>query len=256
MTIICGDLLSNIENDSKLVNLWSQAASGDRIPLETEKVMIVEALSQFDPELGFRAKSILDNEQRTNIVENLEIPKGRMACRPAGITKADLIKMGMFIPQDKFEEKYGPDFTVQINESDAAIIDLEYEGSTKSVVYLVHELGHAIADDIQRESKKNFREFSSDELEEQAYLVQGIFSHYTKQSSPESLVASGQQDGEALGISWERAQQYKSADSTLKKALETGFHQRGAFLITALGGGASLIDKPSPSIDKNIIPGQ
>ncbi len=151
------------------------------ISLDVAKGLIVDALTDFDAALGQRAADILYNDARTNILEtaNPEIVEVQMY-RPAGVTHADLVSSGMLIPDyaERFNTKgYGADggpFTQQINDSDHGIIDLVYRGTPNAVSWLAHELGHAIADDIQIENGRSFQDFTSDEQEEQAYFVQNI----------------------------------------------------------------------------------
>ena len=137
------------------------------IPLEMAKETIISALNDFDPILGRRAAEILHNEGRLNAIEVAMPRTSMMACRPAGISIADLKSMDMHMPD--FEDRFAPDFIRQDNPEDYAIIDYEYDGSEASLKYLAHELGHAIADDMQREQGRSFRDYSLDDLEKQAY---------------------------------------------------------------------------------------
>tara|TARA_B100000780_G_scaffold273024_1_gene236027 strand:+ start:749 stop:1513 length:765 start_codon:yes stop_codon:yes gene_type:complete len=183
------------------------------IPLQTAKNIILHGLQEFDDELGRRASEILCDEKRCNIVETERPDKGMMACRPAGITLEDLQNADMYIPD--YQERFGPVFVRQDNPEDYAIIDFEYHGTPYSLLYLAHELGHAIADDLQREKGVSFRHLTSDQMEEQAYFVQSIMAHYTGQMSPENDPA----DMSAMKISWQRACQYKNANENFEHAV-------------------------------------
>ena len=184
-----------------------------RISLQTAKNIILHGLQEFDEELGRRASDILCDERRCNIVETGRPDKGMMACRPAGITLEDLQNADMYIPD--YQERFGPAFIRQDNPEDYAIIDFEYHGTAHSLLYLAHELGHAIADDAQREKGVSFRDFTSDQMEEQAYFVQSIISHYTGQNSPEN-----DPEGDSfIKISWQRACQYKNANENFEHAM-------------------------------------
>lgn len=183
------------------------------IPLQTAKNIIVQGLQKFDDELGHRASDIFYDEKRCNIVETEKPDKGMMACRPAGITLEDLQNADMYIPD--YQERFGPAFIQQDNPEDYAIIDFEYHGTAHSLLYLAHELGHAIADDVQREKGVSFRDLTSDQMEEQAYFVQSIIAHYTGQISPEN----DPEDISAMKISWQRACQYKIANENFEHAM-------------------------------------
>lgn len=201
-----------------------------RIPLQTAKDIIVQGLQDFDDALGRRAFDILNDEKRCNIVETDKPNTNMMACRPAGITIADLQNADMYIPD--YEEKFGSSFSQQDNPEEYAIIDFEYHGTPLSLLYLAHELGHAIADDLQREKGYSFRDFTSGQMEEQAYFVQSIISRYTGQNSPENDPKSVSD----LKISWQRACQYKNANENFEHALTLDKEQRHIMVAAVLSG--------------------
>ena len=220
----------------------------DYTPLAEAKIAIITTLSKFHQDLGQRAADILYNDDRMNIVEMPEHPKGVMQCRPAGLTKEHLIKNDMYMPD--FAQRFGPDFTEQENPTDQAIIDYEYDGSPSSIVYLAHELGHAIADDIQKENGKSFKDFTNTQAEQQAYFVQSIYSHYTGQASAESTQAQiVQQDdlnkGE-LKVSWERVNQYNYANDQIQNGISMGMDERRELMVKALGETAETEQNVQP----------
>lgn len=189
------------------------------IPLQSAKNIIISALDQFDPELSGRAAGVLFNEERLNISEVTEAKTNMMMCRPAGMTMEDVKAADLYIPD--FAEKFGPHFTRQDNPADHAIIDFEYDGSPRAIVWLSHELGHAIADDVQRENGHSFKDFSMDEMEQQAYFVQHIVSRYVKDNISSPDVKSDDLGEDVLKMSWDRANQYTNAGKTYETALET-----------------------------------
>lgn len=220
----------------------------DYISLDDAKTSIIEALNRFHPSLGTRAAEILYQDDRLIIDEQAEPRTGMMQCRPAGITLAHYEENNMVIPD--FEKKYGPHFKTQENpgtfeSGTRAVIDFEYTGTPESVLYLAHELGHAIADDIQNENGRSFRDFSSDEAEQQAYFIQNIYSHYSGTASPEAQTEHEKSD---MRISWERVNQYSSARAEFEKGLSINPAERESLIIRALGG-MTAPEKPNPSPD-------
>ena len=180
------------------------------LPLDSAKKLIISALDQFNPALGVRAASVLYDDKRAHIVEVDKSKTNMMACRPSGITNDDLAALDMYMPD--FAEKFGPHFTQQDNPTDHSIIDFEYDGSYRSVLWLGHELGHAIADDVQRENGHSFKNFSSAEMEEQAYFVQHIVSRYLRANVDLQHERSDDDLGENISsMSSDRATQFNNA---------------------------------------------
>lgn len=208
-------------------------SSNRYISLEEAKISIITALNQFHPELGRRASQILYNDKRMNIIENPDNKTGMMMCRPSGLTLEHLRKNDMYL--EDFERRFSPFFTKQDNPEDYAIIDYEYDGSSDSVTYLAHELGHAISDDIQNENGRSYEDFTPAEAEEQAYFVQNIYTHYTRQPSAESSYQDDLKKG-TLKISWERACQYRNAQIAFERGLSMNMEGRRNLITQALGG--------------------
>lgn len=212
----------------------SQIEDQDRyIPLEQAKLDIVDALTQFHPSLGAHAQAILSDERRLNIVEVPEGSAVMMQCRASGVTPED-IRNSEYYKED-FEKEFGPHFTQQHNLEPYAIIDYEYDGTANRVVYLAHELGHAIADDLQIQRGLSSRDYISAEAEEQAYFVQSIYTHFTGQPSSESTYIA-EHKGELTNI-WERAVQYGRAETRFEAALALPQSDREAAYIEALTSG-------------------
>lgn len=204
----------------------------NKIPLSTAIREIVFALSEFDPNLGERAHNILSNQEQCNIVEVEEPQTRMMACRPAGVTEVDLKASDMYIPD--FAEKFGPHFTEQENLTDRAIIDFEYDGTPQSIIWLAHELGHAIADGIQQENGHSFRDFSMSEMEEQAYFVQKIVSQHVRTKFSEPHLRDSDLGEDVLSMSWERAIQFANAGTVYEKAVNETGQVRSDIVIQAL----------------------
>lgn len=199
------------------------------IPLEKAQQQIIEALSAFEASLGRRAAAFFQDSARFNIIEHPGEEAGMMQCRQVGLDVADLKRMDMYMPD--FAARFGPDFTEQINAGDKAVIDFKYVGTPESVKYLAHELGHALADDIQRENGKCFRDFSVDQLEQQAYFVQSIVGHHLNGAAPEI-------ENSKIAQSWQRAVAQGGAQNLFKEAMITEGHGRTQKILEALGGNA------------------
>lgn len=146
-----------------------------------------------------------------------------MQCRPAGLTEEHLKANDMYFLD--YKERFGPSFTNQKKSEELAIIDYEYDGSQSSVVYLAHELGHAIADDIQNERGARFSDFTPAEAEEQAYFIQNIYSHYTGHPSAESSCQDDANKGK-LKASWARVNPYGNAQIEFEKGLSMDIEDR------------------------------
>jgi hypothetical protein len=214
------------------------AKTNKYIPLEEAKASIVSALNEYHPELGTRAAEILYNEERINIREVSEDTPdrtGMMQCRPAGINEAWLTENDMLISD--FKERFGDYFEGQTNDAEnaQAIIDYEYDGTQQSIVYLAHELGHAIADDIQTENGKSFLDFTPNECEEQAYFIQSIYTHVTGKESTESAYLEERNKG-TLQEPWARANLYENSNKEFKKGLACSHDDRKNLFTKALGG--------------------
>lgn len=136
-----------------------------KITMEESKTLIIEALNNFDRSLGIMAEEILSDPARMNITEQ----NGRMMqCRPAN------------------SEIPGME-----NDKPFAIIDFDYNGTIGSTIYLAHELGHAIADDLQRAAGHGYKGTPAHMFETQAYLVQNIiYDHLKAHADPNIACAA------------------------------------------------------------------
>jgi hypothetical protein len=206
----------------------------DYIPLADAKNVIITALDKFNPELASRAASVLYNEDRLNIVEVAEAKTNMMQCRAANVTMEDVKAADMYISD--FSERFGPHFTRQDNPTNHAIIDFEYDGTPRSIAWLAHELGHAIADDIHIENGRSSKNYSGGEHEEQAYFVQHIVSKHLKDNLPPPDVQDENLGQDVLKMSWDRATQFTNAGRVFEEALTKANipNERGAAVIKAL----------------------
>lgn len=146
----------------------SPAAAGQPlIPPLQARVLIVEALHAADPALADRAAAILEDPARLNMRFVTPGAGVMMRCRPARLAAADAP-----VPPDP--ERFAPQFARHDNPAPHAIIDYEYDGTVGGVIYLAHELGHALADGAQNENGFSYRTNPAHMQETQAYFVQHI----------------------------------------------------------------------------------
>jgi len=142
------------------------------------KALILEALEAFSPALAARAATIL-NSARLNLHQVAPGEIGMMRVRAAGLRQEDTLGIDATdLPQDKKDElktRYPDDAN---EKGEQAIIDYDYDGTARSVIYLAHELGHALADDLQNEAGYTYRDNPVHLEETQAYLIQHIVNRY------------------------------------------------------------------------------
>lgn len=144
------------------------------IPPSMAREIITSAITDFDPDLGRRASQIFDSGFREavaddriqDIGETIElsdsmwqvrtVPQGQcrvMRCLPANSDATDLDPA---------------------NPNDHPVIQFEYDGTIGSLIYLSHELGHGIADQIMNESRFTSKTNPEHMKETQAYFVQNV----------------------------------------------------------------------------------
>ena len=207
--------------------------SDEDIPLENAKNLIIAALNQYHPELAKRAADILERDGHT-ILDNPKKITNMMQCRPSGAEEITDENHPMYISQGDFDKRFGPNFTELGNTRKHAVIDYEYFGTPHSVIYLAHEIGHAIADDIQVERGLSHKDFSLDQQEEQAYFVQSIVSHYTSIPSPEALASDNLKSQFEKS---DRPKQFKAANNRFNVGLSmNSLEQRHKQMTMALAG--------------------
>lgn len=156
------------------------------VGLQQAKQMIIDALEDFDPRLGQAARDVFNDSRRLNIQVMPEGETGiMMRVRPADLTKED----AMSIDKHPDIERLRKNFPIDHNPEKFAIIDFQYDGTMTSVIYLAHELGHAIADDYQQRHggySKNPQHME----ETQAYLVQSIFTAHLQENTNPAIAAA------------------------------------------------------------------
>lgn len=211
---------------------------GGEVPLELAKRMIVSALGAFDPQLGKLAEDVLYDARRLNIVEGGDVgPSGfsMMQCRPSGLTKDDLEADGRLWDQDAFEREF-PGFTEQENLHGPAVVDFRYAHSKNCVLYLAHETGHAIADDLQRERGRGFRDFSAHQQEQQAYFIQSVVAHAVDPGFNRESASYAAASALRLANEFNRDSQRYDAYTDFEKAQALPAASRSVYIQQLLGG--------------------
>lgn len=162
--------------------------------------MIVAALSNFHPELGQKAEEIFaagfDTAIQDNFIEefdfenSVDITADTSRWRIRQIEKVEPVGFQLMrcVPAKAQRSELLPN-----NPHDHAVIQMEFDGSLNSMVYLAHELGHAIADDYQREKGNSYKSNPKHLTETHACLVQNILYAYLQDhEDPEIRAASYQ----------------------------------------------------------------
>ncbi|MEO0391871.1 MAG: hypothetical protein AAF213_01345 [Pseudomonadota bacterium] len=159
------------------------------------KAVIVEAAMAFDPQLGARVKAVCDDPDRFNIreVEPGTARMMRVRTRDCAMTENNPLfvsaeRMGEedWARWQAWEQETGkPAFTLNANDTGKAQIDYEHDSTVTATTYLAHEIGHAVADDIQWGTRNTNSDNPKHMAEIQAYALQHIvLSHLTQQSDP------------------------------------------------------------------------
>lgn len=145
-------------------------AAGFHVELEDSKKLIVDALRSFSPELGDKAAAVFGNPERLNIKPADEGKGIMMRVRAGGLEQKDAMSFAGHKDYAMLKEA----FPIDHNEKPYSIIDFQYDRRIHALVYLAHELGHAIADDDQQAARRSYRDNPRHMEETQAYLVQSI----------------------------------------------------------------------------------
>ncbi|MDB5491744.1 MAG: putative peptidase oligoendopeptidase-related clade 3 [Micavibrio sp.] len=124
-----------------------------RFTIPESRQLIINAFSDFDPELGRRAQAIFENPARWNLQEVAPGECRMMRSRPA----------------ESPANQYNP-----ANPLPHSVIDYDFDGTIDGVIWMAHEIGHSIADDCAREAGGSFRNTPEHLNEFQAYLPQQI----------------------------------------------------------------------------------
>jgi len=161
------------------------------LPLNEAMLEIIEALNNFLPELGQRAQKILNNPGQVENVKAVEKGKAtKMFCQQAGLSKDYLMQRGMLSAEYSNEAINDG----VINNKDFATIHLDYDKTFNGAAWLAHELGHAIADDIQGKAGFDYVDNPIHMEEVQAYIVQNIFRNHLMKSEESAIASQAKSD--------------------------------------------------------------
>lgn len=172
----------------------SEAPGTQCVSLERAKTLIANALHATSEELGARAAELLNNPARLNLLEVAPGACQMMRCRASLLSAEDVEKSHDALKAIGIEppapEALREEFRQFDNPEDYAVIDYEYDGTLDGLVYLAHELGHALADDLQREAGFTHRDNPGHIEEVQAYIIQhAVYQHLTCNPSINSDLA-------------------------------------------------------------------
>jgi hypothetical protein len=123
------------------------------------------------------------------------------------------------LPAESEKSQYDP-----ANPHPYAVIEFQYDCTIDSVVYMAHEIGHAIADDYGLEAGHTYQDNPSHIKEMQAYLVQHIIHDHLQNHTDPSIADAA-------------SSQFKS---TMRKSIQdlpdnSGMEERPMSLLTSLG---------------------
>lgn len=144
------------------------------ISLDEAKNHIIEALTQFDPSIGQEAAVLLAKGSPRNNIREIDGPLRVMGVRPPGLKEED----ALIHPDAEIAASIAEHFPDRGNNLDHAVIDYEFNGSLEAVIYLGHEVGHAIAYDRQNDIGNTYQENPVHMEETQAYFTQAIVTHH------------------------------------------------------------------------------
>ncbi len=220
--------------------------SGLRFSLEQAKSMIIAAFDRFDPELGQQARAILATAHYKDGAAGIRAEDAYRAVAYDGTISGDnpylradyridvaagarwditavppgQSRLMRTLPASSTASRYDP-----ANPYAQAVIEFEFDGTLNSVVYMAHEIGHAIADDYGREAGHSYRDNPSHLPETQAYLLQHVMYDY---------LIDGQGDAEIAAS----ARQHSGAtlrDAIMRLPQESEMEDRPMSLLVALG---------------------
>ncbi|MBI1214247.1 MAG: hypothetical protein GC185_00345 [Alphaproteobacteria bacterium] len=169
---------------------------GPRFSFDKSRALIIEALENFDPALGQKAREIFeagfDAAIQKNFIEDLSATmltedESRWRIRHVESGKMHIMRC---LEAGSEATEWDP-----ANPNAKAVIQFEYDDSINSTIYLAHELGHAIADDyIRAPDGQKFGDNPKHMDEFQAYVVQNIvYDHLMKSDDPAVAKAAKEQ---------------------------------------------------------------
>jgi len=181
--------------------------SGRRFTLEESKSLILSALEDFDENLGKTAKDILATAQYKNGADglkseaafrNLPYDGTRQNTENPYLSKDYKLEAGKgsqwnieavppgqcrlmrCLPAKSEQKQQGENAYDPANKNDHAVIEFQFDGTIHSVVYMAHEIGHAIADRYGQNAGMTHRDNPAHMPEIQAYLAQHIVADALK----------------------------------------------------------------------------
>ncbi len=196
-------------------------AATRRFSLAESKALVIEAMTAFDPRLGQKAAEILktahysggdadlqvEAEYRALAYDDsyphdggdnpylaadhkLNVPEGaRWDIRPVPAGQCQLMRcLPAESPQQEYDMGGAGKFYDPANPHKQAVIEYQFDGTIDAVVHMAHEMGHAIADDYQREAGHSYRDNPQHMQETQAYLTQHILYDHLRRH-PDRTIA-------------------------------------------------------------------
>jgi hypothetical protein len=154
----------------------TELSTGRAIPPEESKKLIIKALGNFYPPLGEKAGAFFAAGFDAS-VEHPHIEKQ--------ITQSSSRWQIAFVPRGKTRTQNTVPADSPANPNPRSVIQYDYDNSINSTVYIGHELGHGIADELIRgKDNKKFGDnpLNLDEL--QAYVSQSIVYDYLRPKPP------------------------------------------------------------------------
>ena len=129
--------------------------------IEDSKKLVIDAFRAFDEDLAARAEKIINDKKRC-VLRDLDSlgPKDirQMQCQPA---------------------------ETEDNPGTFAVVRLDYDGTINDAVYLAHEVGHAIADEMVRNAEFKHDDTKAHMHEIQSHLLQhAMYDHLSKHDDP------------------------------------------------------------------------
>lgn len=186
------DAVSELHEPNNTRHIDPFSISNVLFSLPDAKKLIMQALKGFDPKLASCADDILFDDSRLNI-HNVEIGQGgMMRCRAAGLKMDanDDMRLENAGLSEEFVSSLRERYKFDDNEhGEKAVIDFDYNSTIGSVIYLAHELGHAAADDYQRNNNYSYTTNPSHMAEVQAYFVQNLILEHLRRSPNKEIAA-------------------------------------------------------------------
>jgi hypothetical protein len=155
--------------------------------------IVIDALKVYDANLGTKAEELFDRGFDEAVTKN-EIQDDNEIIRTSEsswqLREAAIPRVQRSIPAHAEAELFtdengGSHLLYSKNPNSHPVIQYEYNRSLDSLIYLGHEVGHALADTLTREAGRDPKEWPSENGEIQAYYVQNILYDYLEKNNPE-----------------------------------------------------------------------